>query len=91
VSSERKKLRCKPFQGNIAQAERLIEGAAKKGADMIFLPEAFDFIGENAAETLALSQSLSGSTVARFQELARRHNVWLSLGGFHRKARGETN
>ena len=55
---------------------------------MVFLPEAFDFIGESAAETLSLSQPLTGSTVCRFQALAKLHNVWLSLGGFHHKAGG---
>ena len=53
---------------------------------MVFLPEAFDYIGESAEETLALAQPLGGSTVRRFQAAAKQHNVWLSLGGFHRQA-----
>jgi len=30
---------------------------------MVFLPEAFDFIGESGAESLKLAQSLTGDTL----------------------------
>jgi len=70
---------------NINQADSLIKGAAKMGADMVFLPEAFDFIGRNSRETLELAQTIEGNTIRTFQDLAVENKVWLSLGGFHQK------
>merc|ERR1719365_299235 len=74
------------LQSNFDQARHLIEGAARRGADVVFLPEAFDFIGSSSADTLELAQPISGSTVRSFQELAQTNKVWLSLGGFHHKS-----
>jgi len=70
---------------NYEQAKKLIESAAGKGADMIFLPEAFDFIGSNSQETLQLAETIQGNTITSFRDLALKNNVWLSLGGFHHK------
>lgn len=77
-------------QANIEQAEGLIKGAAGKGADMIFLPEAFDFIGSSSEETATLAQPLKGQTIGKFQEMAIENKVWLSLGGFHQKEAADT-
>ena len=55
------------LEANLAQAEELVTEAKRRGADMVFLPEACDFIGENRKQTLALSQTLDGSTVTRFR------------------------
>lgn len=70
---------------NINQASSLIEGAARMGADMVFLPEAFDFIGRNSQETRELAQTTEGNTIRAFQDIAVENKVWLSLGGFHEK------
>jgi len=77
-------------QGNILQATGLIEKAAARGADMVFLPEAFDFIGSSSEETGSLAQPLAGSTIRKFQEVAEANKVWLSLGGFHQKEASDT-
>ena len=68
---------------NLAQAAGLVERAKAAGAAMVFLPEAADFIGETREQTAALAEPLGGPTVAAFRELAKRHEVWLSLGGLH--------
>lgn len=52
---------------------------------MIFLPEAFDFIGESKKETLELAEPINGPTVQKYRDLAKQFNVWLSLGGVHEK------
>ena len=51
------------FQANYEQASGLVEKAAARGVKMVFLPEAFDFIGESGAESLKLAQSLTGDTL----------------------------
>ena len=51
------------FQENYEQAKKLIESAAGKGSDMVFLPEAFDFIGTNSQETRQLAEDLQGNTI----------------------------
>lgn len=68
---------------NLEQAGSLVEQAAARGASVVFLPEAADFIGQNREQTRGLSQGRGGSTVQAFSEMARQHGVWLSLGGLH--------
>ena len=52
---------------------------------MVFLPEAFDFIAANKAEGDKLSEPMDGPTLTAYQSLARELTIWLSLGGFHLK------
>lgn len=72
-------------KANLEQATGLVETAANKGAAMVFLPECFDFIGENSKQTNDLSQSIQGETISYFKNLAIDNKVYLSLGGFHNK------
>ena len=51
------------LQENLQQAAGLIDSAALRGAEVVFLPEAFDFIGETGAETLALAEPIHGPIV----------------------------
>ncbi|KAL2079216.1 hypothetical protein ACEWY4_024960 [Coilia grayii] len=68
---------------NFAVGARLVEEAGAAGASMVFLPEGFDYIGSSLKQTLELSETLSGETITRYSELARKLGIWLSLGGFH--------
>jgi hypothetical protein len=52
---------------------------------VVFLPEAFDYIAESQIQSLELAEDLDGPLIKRYSELAVKHNVWLSLGGFHNK------
>ncbi|KAM3590126.1 uncharacterized protein V6R79_004108 [Siganus canaliculatus] len=72
-------------QANFSACKQLVEEATERGAAMVFLPEAFDYIGSSREETLSLSESLSGNTMSQYCELARKLEVWLSLGGFHER------
>lgn len=56
---------------------------------MVFLPEAFDFIGENKEETFHLAEPLDGLLVTSLKDLAKTNNIWLSLGGMHVKVQYE--
>ncbi|KAG7280389.1 hypothetical protein CRUP_035831 [Coryphaenoides rupestris] len=58
---------------NFSVCKRLVEAAREGGAGMVFLPEAFDYIGSCRDETLALAESLTGDTISRYTQLARLH------------------
>lgn len=68
---------------NLAIVERLVAESAKNEAQMVFLPEACDFVAENAKEALELAEDLKGPTMTTYRRLAKSSNVWLSIGGFH--------
>ncbi|NXS69988.1 NIT1 amidase, partial [Pandion haliaetus] len=70
---------------NFAVCARLVREAARRGACLVFLPEGFDYIGSNTAQTLSLAEGLDGDLVGRYAELAKECGVWLSLGGFHER------
>ncbi|XP_063001950.1 deaminated glutathione amidase isoform X2 [Elgaria multicarinata webbii] len=72
---------------NWASCSQLVREAAGRGATIVFLPEAFDFIGRNTEETLSLAEPLEGDHLQRYAKLARECAVWLSLGGFHERGR----
>jgi predicted amidohydrolase len=52
---------------------------------VVFFPEAFDYIAKDKSEAVALAQPLSGPTVKHFCDIAKAHGLWISLGGFHEK------
>ena len=52
-------------------------------AAVVFLPEAFDFIGESTAQTLELAEPIDGPLISQYKDLSRSLQVSLSLGGFH--------
>uniref|UniRef100_H3AGJ1 Deaminated glutathione amidase n=1 Tax=Latimeria chalumnae TaxID=7897 RepID=H3AGJ1_LATCH len=70
---------------NFGVCSQLIEDARRRGACMVFLPEAFDYIGSNTEETLSLGETLQGDLMQRYAKTARESGLWLSLGGFHEK------
>ncbi|XP_068612196.1 deaminated glutathione amidase [Brachionichthys hirsutus] len=72
-------------KANFSACKQLVEEAKERGASMVFLPECFDFVGSSPEETLSLSESLTGDTISQYSHLARKLEVWLSLGGFHER------
>ncbi|XP_044305138.1 deaminated glutathione amidase isoform X2 [Varanus komodoensis] len=72
-------------EGNWVACSQLVREAAQRGAGIVFLPEAFDYIGRSTEETLSLAEPLEGETVQRYARLASECAVWLSLGGFHER------
>lgn len=72
-------------KANIAAARGFIQDASKDGAKMAFLPECFDMICPSRKETMANGESIDGPTVSQYQEIAKSHKIWLSLGGLHEK------
>ena len=60
----------------------LCSQAKDRGCAMLFLPECFAFIGVKGADALAVMEPLDGPLLGRYRELAAKHRLWLSLGGF---------
>ena len=66
---------------NFAQAEELIELAARRGADLVGLPENFAFMGEEVRK-IELAPSLAERCSRFLVTMARRYQVTLLGGGF---------
>uniref|UniRef100_A0A1A7WTX9 Deaminated glutathione amidase n=1 Tax=Iconisemion striatum TaxID=60296 RepID=A0A1A7WTX9_9TELE len=72
-------------EANFSACKQLVQEAKERGACMVFLPEGFDYIGSSREETLSLSETLGGDIISKYAQLARKLEVWLSLGGFHER------
>uniref|UniRef100_A0A6B2LCE4 CN hydrolase domain-containing protein n=1 Tax=Arcella intermedia TaxID=1963864 RepID=A0A6B2LCE4_9EUKA len=71
------------IESNWRKCQAFVEEAKAQGAQMVFLPENFDYVAPNREEALRLAQPLDGPLIQRYRELCRREGVWASLGGFH--------
>jgi predicted amidohydrolase len=60
----------------------LCSQAKDRGCAMLFLPECFAFIGVKGTDALAVMEPMDGPLLGRYRELAAKHRLWLSLGGF---------
>jgi len=71
-------------EANLASCSRLCEEAVNQRASLLCLPECFSFIGTHSTEASGVVEPVDGSGewLSRYQELARSHNIWLSLGGY---------
>ena len=52
---------------------------------MVFLPEACDYIGESKQQSMDMAESVQGEIINEYKKLAKDLDVWLSVGGFHEK------
>ncbi|XP_044728218.1 nitrilase and fragile histidine triad fusion protein NitFhit [Chrysoperla carnea] len=68
---------------NLKQVKCIIEKATKENAQIVFLPEACDYIAENKEQAIKLAEPLSGPRVTEYKNLAKSNNVWISFGGIH--------
>jgi predicted amidohydrolase len=69
------------MERNVAQARRLVQEAAREGAQVVALPEHFAYLGPEDRPPPS-AQSLEGSLVAEFSGLARELQIFLLLGSF---------
>ena len=72
---------------NLERAERLIRLAAARGANLVALPEVFNWRGKRAEEQTA-AETLEGQTVTRMSGLARDLRVHLVAGSITELAPG---
>jgi N-carbamoylputrescine amidase len=81
--------------GNIARAERHVREAAKRGAQVILLPELFEtpyFCIEQDARHLGLAKPVGeNAAVAHFQKIARELGVVLPISFFERDGQAMFN
>jgi len=77
-------------EDNFKRAAEWIREARRRGARLAFLPEALDYVGQSAEQTLALAEKEDGPTLERYRRLAREEGLALSLGGLHILAKGGT-
>jgi len=66
--------------GNVGRAEQAIEDAARRGVDLVVLPEIFN-VGYFAFDAYArYAEGLDGDTLARMRSAAREHDVGVLAG-----------
>lgn len=70
---------------NFQTCSDLIHCAKFKGAQMVFLPEATDFLAEKKTQAYELAEPLDGPLITKYRSLAKQLSVWLSLGSVHVK------
>ncbi|KAK7102718.1 hypothetical protein V1264_020900 [Littorina saxatilis] len=72
-------------EANFAVCRSLIEKAKMRGVQMMYFPEACDYIADSKEQSMQMAESLDGDLVSRYRDAARQHQLWLSIGGFHQK------
>jgi predicted amidohydrolase len=72
---------------NVARTEELCREAIADGASLVVAPECFAYLGAEEGK-FAIAESLpeGGPILRRFQELARKSDAELVLGGFYEKS-----
>lgn len=68
---------------NLETVCELTAKAKSRSASIAFFPEACDYLADNKKDIVAMAEPLTGQTVAKYKEIARNNNIWLSLGGLH--------
>ncbi|CAF1193798.1 unnamed protein product, partial [Rotaria sordida] len=58
----------------------------KNKLKLSFFPEAFDYISESISETLEKAEPIDGPIINGYRQLAKQHQLWISLGGFHQRS-----
>lgn len=71
-------------KSNIERAVELSEEAAGDGAQLIALPETFDYRG-NSEKVARIAEEVPGAAIRPLMELARQHSVWVLAGSIHEK------
>lgn len=71
----------------LKKAERFVSLAAEGGAEVVALPELFNFSG-TIKEKKENSESIPGPTINRLKELAKRFRIYLLCGSILEKDRG---
>lgn len=66
---------------NLEEAARLIAEAARRGADLVVLPESFALIGDDSAAMLAARETPGAGPIQEFlRRQARQNRLWICAG-----------
>lgn len=71
---------------NFNVISRFFQKAKSSNVDMVFLPEAFAFLGD-AGTSFGMSGPVDGDLFSRYRHLCREHQLWASFGGFHQRSK----
>ena len=74
---------------NLDQAERLIREGATRGADLVVLPEVFNWRGRKPEQAHA-AEDLGGPSLSRMAQLARELRLYLVAGSITERIPGDT-
>lgn len=69
---------------NLRKAERLIDEAVERGAELVGLPEYFNVLG-SGREILDNAEAIPGPTIRRLADRARVHGIYLHCGSMPEK------
>jgi deaminated glutathione amidase len=72
---------------NLEKAKTLIEKAVSQGAEIVGLPEYFNFIGPDARK-FEEAEAIPGPTTDFLSSIARKHGIWLQGGSITEKLEG---
>src|SRR5208283_5264255 len=81
----------KDTKSNLNKAANRIGEAARKGADVVCLPELFKsqyFCQEENAENFKFAETIPGETTAAISKAAKKHGVAVIAGIFEKRTRG---
>jgi len=67
---------------NLEICEGIIAQAAQKGARFVCFPENFAYFGNGKENIEVYAEDLEGPSLTRMRQSAKKHNIWVSLGGF---------
>lgn len=70
---------------NLTKCRDMISKAKATGCKMIFFPECTDYVGRDRKEAVNIAEDVNGKTIKTFMELAKQHDMWISIGGFHNR------
>ncbi|CAD6198156.1 unnamed protein product [Caenorhabditis auriculariae] len=73
------------LEKNFETARRMVEHAADRQCKMVFFPECFDYVGRTRDENVELAMATDCDYMQQYRDLAKKHKLWLSLGGLHHK------
>src|ERR1700730_18358238 len=74
---------------NLERAERLVRVGAARGANLVALPEVFNWRGKRSEQAKA-AETLDGQTIALMSKLARELKIHLLAGSITEHVPGET-
>lgn len=72
-------------QDNLNKASGFISEAANQGAELVSLPEFFNFMGEETPEKDFIEQIPEGETTQLLASLAKKHGIYIHSGSFREK------
>jgi predicted amidohydrolase len=73
-------MNCTPYdlQANLERAQRLIDTAVEKGANLIVLPELFNTGYRVEEKDMDLAESIPGTTTHWLEENAKKHHIYIA-------------